>query len=104
MPRMPIVLPSSRENRITRPDKNIHGEPSSTRRMLISILRRRVDMASPHSDMLTSQPSLTSSGKLEAAHTDQRKKIGSVRQKNCGPALTPVNPVLRVDFGMLSLF
>jgi hypothetical protein len=91
VPPMRIVLPSSRQNRITRRDKSIHGEPSSTPKMLISILRRpRVDMASPHSDMMTLQPSLTNSGKLEAAHTDHRKKIGSGRQKNCDPALSPI--------------
>jgi hypothetical protein len=51
-------------------------------------------MASPDSDMMTSQPSLMNSGKLEAVQTDHRKKIGSMPQKNCDPALTPVDPVL----------
>jgi hypothetical protein len=44
-------------------------------------------MASPHSDMMTSQPSLMNFGKLEAVQADHRKKIGSMPQKNCDPAL-----------------
>jgi uncharacterized protein YjbJ (UPF0337 family) len=44
-------------------------------------------MASPHSDMMTSQPWLMNSGKLEAVQTDHRKKIGSMQQKNCDPAI-----------------
>jgi hypothetical protein len=51
-------------------------------------------MALLHSDMMTSQPSLMSSGKLEAVPTDHRKKIGSMPQKNCDPALAPGDPVL----------
>ena len=67
--------------------------------MLIGILRRlRLDMASPHSDMMTSQPSLMNSGKLEAVQTDHRKKIGSMPQKNCDPALTP-GDLVRGDHG-----
>jgi hypothetical protein len=54
-------------------------------------------MASRRSVTLTSQPSLMSSGKLEAVPMDHHKKIGSVLQKNCDPALTPANPVLRDD-------
>ena len=44
-------------------------------------------MASPHSDMMTSQPSLMNSGKLEAVQTDHHKKIGSMPQKNYDPTL-----------------
>ena len=64
--------------------------------MLISILRRllQLDMASPHSDMLRSRPWLMNTGKREAVRTDHRKKIGSMRRKNCDPALAPVDPVL----------
>ena len=64
--------------------------------MLISILRRlpQLDMASPHSDMLTSQLSLMNSGKREVAQMARRKKTGSRPRKNCDPALTPVDPVL----------
>jgi hypothetical protein len=54
-------------------------------------------MASRRSATLTSQPSLMNSGKLEAVQTDHRKKIGSVPQKNCDPALTPADPVLGDD-------
>jgi hypothetical protein len=43
-------------------------------------------MESPHSDMLRSQPSLMNSGRIGAARTDHRKKIGSRLRKNCDPA------------------
>lgn len=36
------------------------------------------------------------SGKLEAVHSDHRKKIGSMPQHNCDPALTPLDPRSRV--------
>jgi len=36
--------------------------------------------------MMTSQPSLMNCGKREAVQTGHRKRIGSVPQKNCGPA------------------
>src|ERR1700730_4146308 len=76
---------------------SIHGKPSSTPKTLISILRPvRLDMALPHSDMLTSKPSPMNSGKREAVQTDLRKKTGSMPQKNCDPALTPVDPVLGI--------
>ena len=40
--------------------------------------------------MMISQPSLMNYGKLEAAQTDHRKKIGSMPQKNYDPALEEV--------------
>jgi hypothetical protein len=51
-------------------------------------------MASRRSVTLTSPPSLINSGRLEAVPMDHHKKIGSVPQKNCGPALTAADPVL----------
>jgi hypothetical protein len=78
----PTVLPSSRENRITLRDRSIRGKPLSTPQALISILRRlRPDMASFHSDTMTSQISLINVGKREAVQTDRRKKIGSTPRK-----------------------
>ena len=66
--------------------------------MFISMLRRRrLDIESLNSDTMTSRPSLMNSGKRVAVHTDHRKKIGSVPQKNCDPALTPADPVLGDD-------
>ncbi len=63
--------------------------------MVISMFRPPLqwDMASPHSDMLRSPPSLMSTGKREAVQTDHRKKIGSTRRKICDPALASVDPV-----------
>src|SRR5579863_6636103 len=49
-------------------------------------------MASPHSDMLTSQPSPMNSGKREVVRTDHRKRTGSMPQRNCDLALRPVDP------------
>jgi hypothetical protein len=93
---MPIVLPSSMESRITRRDTSIHGKPLSTPKRPISIVRRlRLDMELPHSDMLTSRPSLTRFGRLEAVRTDHRKRIGSMPQNSCDPA--PVEPILGDD-------
>jgi hypothetical protein len=43
-------------------------------------------MASRRSDTMTSQPSLTNSGKPGAVQKDHRKRIGSMRQNNCDPA------------------
>jgi uncharacterized protein YjbJ (UPF0337 family) len=40
-------------------------------------------MASPHSDILRSQRSLTNTGKQEAVRTDRRKKTGSMQRKIC---------------------
>jgi hypothetical protein len=37
------------------------------------------------------------SGKLEAAQTDHRKKIGSMPRKDYDPAPTPVDPILAGD-------
>jgi hypothetical protein len=54
-------------------------------------------MAPPHLDMMTSQPALMNSGKLEAVRTDHPKKIGSMPQKNCDLALRPVDPELCDD-------
>ena len=53
-----------------------------------------MDMASPRSGMMTSQPSLMNCGKLEAVQTDRRKKIGSMPQNNCDPTRTPADPTL----------
>jgi hypothetical protein len=90
VPRMPIVLANSTANRITLRDMNIHGKPSRNRKTLMSRLwRLRRDMESPDSDMTTSPPLLTSSGKLEAVLQDHRRKIGSTRQNNSDPAVTP---------------
>jgi hypothetical protein len=54
-------------------------------------------MELPRSDMLTSRPSLMRFGRLEAVRTDHRKRIGSMPQNSCDPALTPVNPTLGDD-------
>src|SRR5579864_3322769 len=59
-----------------------------------ALSRLRLDMASPRSDILTSQISPTSSGNIEAAQTDHPKKIGSMPRKHCDPALTSVDPLL----------
>ena len=61
----------------------------------MSIRRRpREDMGSQRSATLISQPLLMNSGKREAVQTDHRKKIGSMPQSNCAPALAVVDPVL----------
>ncbi len=60
--------------------------------MFISMLRRRrLDIESLNSDTMTSRPSLMNSGKRVAVYTDHRKKIGSVPQNNCDPALKTVS-------------
>ena len=43
--------------------------------------------------MLTSRPWRISCGSLEAVPKDHRRKIGSMPQNNCDPALTLFNPV-----------
>ena len=44
-------------------------------------------MASPRSDMMTSQLALMNPGKPEAIQADHHKKIGSMPQKNCDNGL-----------------
>jgi hypothetical protein len=86
--RMAIGLRSSKEKRITRRDTSIRGRLLSTRKTPMSIVtRRKTDMASPRSDMMTSRLWLTSSGEREDVRKDRRMKIGFVPRKNCGRAL-----------------
>ena len=61
-----MVLPGSRENRITLTGHEQPQQASHIPGTLISIFRgQQPDRASPHPDMLTSLPSLIYSGKLE---------------------------------------
>jgi len=81
-----MKLWQERIQQITRRDTSFHGKPTSTLKAFISAPKRlRVDTALRHSDTMKSRLLPMNSGKLEAVQTVHQKKIGFVRQKNCGP-------------------
>ena len=69
---------------------SIHRKASSTN-TVISIFRvETIGHPLPHSDMVTSQPSLMNSGKLEAVHAAHR---------NAGAMNTSNNTLFKLRFG-----
>src|ERR1019366_6502846 len=74
------------------------GRRWSTPKRLISILRQlRWGTASRPSGTKISPSWLVNSGRREVVRTVRQKKIGSMRWKNYAPAVSLIDPVLRVS-------
>ena len=61
----------------------------------VAELSDKARMASLHSAMKRSRPSLINSGKPGAVRKDHRTRIGSVQWKSCDPTLLAIDPVFR---------
>src|SRR6185437_2457937 len=102
-----IGLPrSNTANKIIRRDRRWQDERWSTLSKLTCTCNRYIgkqqtSMASPNSGTRTLQRSLTNSGGREVVQRDHRRKIGSMRQRNCDLTSNP-SPSVRLEMRVYS--